>query len=99
VTDSVWGEVMKPGKQATSSFRRNLQREHAERLISLSLPRDTMSPSMRAVASLARAELSRIAKGIDGAMGKSGDTMTDANLADIKTRIDRALDAAYVVTR
>jgi hypothetical protein len=99
VTDNVWREAMQPENKATSSFRRNLQREHSERLISLALPRDTVSPSMRAISTLARAELTRITKAIDAAQGKSGDVMTDAHLADVKFRIERAMDASVVVPR
>ena len=87
VTDAAWSDT-----KSASTFQQNLQREHLERLITLALLRDFGSPSLRAISSLARAELTRIKSRVSGA-GAS------AHLTDVRERIDRTLEAAYVVTR
>ncbi|MCB9896911.1 MAG: zinc-dependent metalloprotease [Planctomycetes bacterium] len=89
VTAAVWDGP-------TSSFRRNLQREHVERLIDLALLGDTSSPVLRTIGSLATEEL----RGIDARASKGGgDAYTKAHLADVHARITKALDAAYVIER
>lgn len=90
VTKAVWsGE--------DSSFRRNLQREHVERLIDLALL-DSTSPSLRTIGTLATNELRKIAKKaekrLDGA-----DAYTEAHLNDLLTRIEKTMEAAYVIER
>jgi hypothetical protein len=108
VTNSVWkeclgGERARPiessarGEQPfCSSFARNLQFEHASRLIDLVLANDTRAPALRTIATLAAAELRRI----DGALARSEgagiDAATQAHFADVRARIQKALDAAYV---
>lgn len=93
ITDAVWD-----GAGATSSsFQRNLQREHVERLIDLALLPDYGSASIRTITALATAELERVKKAL-GSM-RSGDAYASAHAQDLKRRIDRAMDAAYVVAR
>lgn len=88
VTDAVWeGE--------STSFRRNLQREHVGRLIDLSLM-DSTSPSMRTISTLAKQELRRV---MSEASQDDGDAYTQAHLADLRERIERAMEAAYVMPR
>ncbi|MBK7403488.1 MAG: zinc-dependent metalloprotease [Phycisphaerales bacterium] len=106
ITDSVWSECdgAKAGSYSAatpmiSSFRRNLQREHADRLISLALADRTTSPAMRTISALATQELGRIDKAAEKAAGCNPDPYTAAHLGDIRTRISKAMDAAYVVTR
>jgi len=104
VTDNVWREYAKPtapsGSNAmTSSFRRNLQREHLERLVTLALLKDSGSASLRAISTLARAELKRVDALAEAGLKASPDAYTKAHLEDARTRIEKTLDAAYVVTR
>ena len=96
VTDAAWREVK--DRSNVSSFRRNLQREHVQRLITLALL-DASSPSLRAIGTLATGELRRIDEMAEKALGANPDTYTSAHLSDIRTRIARALDAAYVIDR
>jgi len=102
VTNRAWSECNPTNGSSNSdidisSFRRNLQREHAERLIQLMLLDGTSSPSLRTIATLATAELTRIDSMCDKALTRSPDTYTSAHLNDIRTRIARSLDAAYVI--
>ena len=93
VTDRVWSELSEK-QPAISSFRRSLQREHIERLTTLTLLRSS-DPTLRTISTLAAAELRRI----DDMAEKisSDDAYVAAHLSDARTRIARALDAAYVV--
>ncbi|MFG0305020.1 MAG: zinc-dependent metalloprotease [Phycisphaerales bacterium JB040] len=88
VTDHVWDG------QAPSGFRRNLQREHVERLITLMMLGNNASPTMRTISTLATAELKRVQ---GKAESMTGDAYAKAHAADINTRIDRALKAQYVI--
>lgn len=105
VTDNVWREYAKPSgsfndkSPMASSLRRNLQREHLERLVTLSLLRDSGSASIRAISSLARLELKRVDALAEGALKSSPDAYTKAHLDDARTRIAKTLEASYVVTR
>ncbi|MBI4612609.1 MAG: zinc-dependent metalloprotease [Planctomycetes bacterium] len=80
-----------------TSLRRNLQREHASRLIDLALePGD--NAAMETIRSLARLQLRDLTRRIEstGAL-ESADAYTRAHLEDIRTRIERALEASYVL--
>ena len=106
LTNSVWSECLSPksgsysaASPMVSSFRRNLQREHADRLVTLALLDRTTSPAMRTISTLAVQELGRIKGAAEKAAGANPDPYTRAHLADVTTRIDRAMEAAYVVTR
>ena len=77
-----------------SSLRRNLQREHLERLIDLSLEKAT-TPAARSVALLARHTLGELQSAITTALDESPDTYTQAHLSDAVLRIQKALDANY----
>lgn len=80
---------------ALSSFRRNLQWEHASRLIDLVLVGDTRGPATRAIATLAAGELRRIDAGLGRVQGKL-DPASEAHVADLRARIGKALEAPYV---
>lgn len=91
VTDAVWqGEP--------TSFRRNLQREHVERLTDLALV-DSTSPSLRAIGTLAANELRGIDARCEKAQKGKLDAYASAHLADLRTRIAKALEATYVIPR
>ncbi|MFT5424994.1 MAG: hypothetical protein ACI89L_002797 [Phycisphaerales bacterium] len=96
ITDNVWetsGDSESSAVAGASSFRRNLQREHVERLITLALLDDNASPTLRTISTLATSELRRV----KGLVGSGGDAYAKAHKADIKVRIERALEAAYVI--
>lgn len=104
VTNQAWKECNPTNGSSRSdidisSFRRNLQREHAERLIQLMLLEGRSSPSMRTIATLATVELSRIDEMCERALDRNPDAYTVAHLSDIRTRISKSLDAAYVIER
>lgn len=103
VIDAAWSECSKPSKQnfttrkpMVTSFRRNLQRETIDRLIDLALLDSATSPALRTISALAAQELRRINGFAEGASKASPDSYTDAHLADVRTRIRKALDAVYV---
>lgn len=95
VSDRVWRELGEDDV-AISSFRRSLQREHIERLSTLALLRSG-DPTLRTISTLARQELSRIQEMAEDA--NADDAYVEAHLADATTRIERVLEAAYVVGR
>lgn len=105
VSDNVWSECDDPeyaGHSAEapmiSSFRRNLQREHLQRLIDLALLEQTSSPALRTISALATQELRRINDMAERALDADPDPYTTAHLADVQTRIDKAMEARYVLT-
>lgn len=101
LTDSIWTELDgndggkgSARKPAISSLRRNLQREHMERLIDLTLPGSGFTAAYKPISTLARVELQKIHTKI----GKAGekDPYTTAHLAATGEQIKKALDADYV---
>ncbi|MEM8667359.1 MAG: zinc-dependent metalloprotease [Planctomycetota bacterium] len=105
VNKAVWtelGEDCPPNrndrKPMISSLRRNLQREHMQRLLDLVLESSDSTAAYKPISNLARAELrtlsSRIAAALDRC-GKKMDAYTNAHLTETKERIDRALEAGY----
>jgi hypothetical protein len=105
ISTSIWSELDKgPSKTATnrepmiSSLRRNLQREHVERLIDLSLG-DGSGASGKTIATLATAKLRDIQDKIGKSLEKGGarlDGYTTAHLSECKLRIGKALEAQYI---
>jgi hypothetical protein len=102
IRDEIWSEISKaPGKKATdrepaiSSLRRNLQREHVNRLIDL-LMDDSNSAAARAISNLTMLQLRELGESIGKALVKGGvkyDRYTNAHLQESKLRIEKALDA------
>ncbi len=105
LTGAIWselgldasGRVTGRARPATS-FRRNLQRVHLDRLIDLLLDRVggfLSSSTPEDARSLARHELGRLSHRMGQALRTGGlDTMTRAHLEESKARIDRALEAS-----
>jgi hypothetical protein len=85
VRDGVWSEL-KDESVKVDLYRRNLQRAHAEHLISL-LPGESETCDLPA---LARHELTSLRTALGES--KSDDVVTVAHLADIKARIEQGLD-------
>jgi len=85
-------------KPMISSLRRALQREHAERLIDLTLD-SGFNTASKTIATLATDEL----RGLQARIGKvlekadsNVDPYSKAHLSELKTRISKALDASYI---
>jgi hypothetical protein len=104
IRDAAWSEL--DGANARGRFtarepmisttRRNLQREHINRLIDLSRGYGWGGASGQVIATLAREELRELKSMIDGADAARVDPYTRAHLADASERISRALEAAYL---
>lgn len=81
-----------------SSLRRNLQREHMERLIDLVLQSNTSTAAYKPISNLAAMQLRDLKMKIDHSLNTCGEKMdayTRAHLVDSQQRIERALDADY----
>jgi hypothetical protein len=106
VSADIWSELDKaPEEKCTarkpliSSLRRNLQREHLERLIDLSLPGAGMTAAYKPISDLAGDELRKIDAKIDHLLKESGDKVdpyTAAHLNDLKALIKKVLNAEYI---
>jgi len=82
-----------------SSLRRNLQREHLERLIDLSMPGAGLSAAYKPISDLARAELRTIQGKAKELLEKGGDKIdpySKAHVTDIEALIAKVLDAQYI---
>ncbi|MEI7700531.1 MAG: zinc-dependent metalloprotease [Planctomycetia bacterium] len=107
VSAAVWSELdVKAEGQYTarkpliSSLRRNLQREHLERLIDLTLPGRSQGPAGKTISTLASEQLRQISKKIEAAQAAAADKhdpYTAAHLAQARDRITKALDADYIL--
>ncbi|TVQ32418.1 MAG: DUF5117 domain-containing protein [Phycisphaeraceae bacterium] len=106
ISKAAWSELDgRPGSRYSarqpmiSSLRRNLQREHLERLIDLTMPGNLSGAASRPIATLSAMHLRDLKSRIDGVMGRAGgavDPYTMAHLEDARTRIEKALDAQYI---
>ncbi len=106
VRDEIWSELqLKPEKEFSarapmiSSLRRNLQREHLERMIDLTLPNSGTSAAYKAISNLSVKQLRDLKEKIDEALKTSGkmmDPYSEAHLSEASHRIEKALDADYV---
>ena len=107
VSTSIWSELgdkakgeFTTRKPMISSLRRNLQREHLERLIDLTLPDNGSSAASKAVSMLASESLRGLQKQIEACQGGGADRhdpYTTAHLSQAKSRIEKALDADYIL--
>lgn len=105
VTDCVWTELDEPcpddrndRKPMISSLRRNLQREHLQRLVDLILEDSPRTAAYHPISNLARMQLRQLVDRIESVLGKCGDKMdaySNAHLIESKERISRALEAGY----
>jgi len=105
LTEAVWSELDEPcpenrndRKPMISSLRRNLQREHLQRLIDLVIEPTQDTAAFYPITNLARMQLrtmsNQITSSMDQCAGKM-DAYTKAHLAESKQRIERALEAEY----
>ena len=106
VSKAIWSELdetcdkeFTSRKPMISSLRRNLQREHLERLIDLSKPSSRGVEAYKPISNLVSVQLAELKKDkIDPILQgkKKVDPYTKAHLMDASIQIDKALKAAYV---
>ena len=105
VTKEIWSELdgetdkkYSTRRPMISSLRRNLQREHMERLIDLTLPGNGTSAAFKAISNLCIMELKTLHERIAKVLEASNelDPYTKAHLYEAGQRIEKALDAEYV---
>ncbi len=85
-------------KPMISSLRRNLQREHMQRLLDLILETSDDTAAYKPISNLARMELRTLSERIATRLAKCGEKMdayTRAHLSETQDRIERALEAGY----
>lgn len=108
VTESIWTELgQAPSKKFTtrepmiSSLRRNLQREHLDRLIDMAFENRGFNSSAKPVKMLASMHLRSIKKHVDATLEASDklDAYSLAHLEEISTRVGKALDADFYYSR
>lgn len=102
--DEIWAELDRPPATYTerapliSSLWRNLQREYLERLIDLSMPSAWSVAAHKPIANLALLHLRQLSGCLAKALEAAGlDTYARAHLEESKLRIDKALDAGYLL--
>jgi len=105
INSAVWSELGQEcpeGRSARmpmiSSLRRNLQREHMQRLVDLILEEPDSTAAYKPISNLARMELRELSGTITESLKKCGDKMdaySKAHLVETKERIDSALAAGY----
>ena len=105
LTKSIWKELENApvGKYSTrkpmvSSLRRNLQREHLERLVDLMMS-ESSSAASKPISNLAMMTLTELKGKVDKALTGADrlDSYTKSHLMDAKKRIEKSLDADYIV--
>ncbi len=106
IQDAIWSELAAgPASVCTarrpyiSSLRRNLQHEHLERMIDLTLAGAATGAASKSVGTLSAHLLRRLEVRIADALTQGGDRLdpySAAHLEDATSRIRRALEAVYV---
>ena len=107
ITANVWREADKnPDKPHTprvpmvSSLRRNLQQEHIDRLIELTLPPKFIdTEASKAIANLALVEVKKVQTNVERILKEAPanlDPYTSAHLQKVQTQISKALNAEYI---
>ncbi len=108
VSDDIWSELddMKTNGTYTarqpmiSSLRRNLQREHLERLIDLTKPSGFLGAAQKPISNLALHKLRELDTKLEGWLtpGKTSriDPYTEAHLSEAKTRVEQVLAAEFI---
>lgn len=92
IRSSIWSELGSGSN--INTFRRDLQRAHADRLIRMTLRSSAGMPAD--ARSLARADLVHLKAQIAKALGGGLDHSTKAHLEEIRARIGQALEAPMV---
>lgn len=106
VHSAIWSELtnIDAGKQFTdrqpliSSLRRNLQREHIDRLMGIAADRLGTSPAAKPASDLASVQLSELRDSMEAALKATNlDAYTRAHLRENATRITKFLDSRYLI--
>lgn len=105
ISDAVWTELdeapkgkFTERKPAISSLRRNLQTEHLQRLFDLGVERGG-SAAMKPIANLAVMKVKDLKKKLESAAeNENYDAYTRAHLQDALVRVNKWVDAQYVVS-
>ncbi|MEO9591614.1 zinc-dependent metalloprotease [Rhodopirellula bahusiensis] len=105
VSDAVWEELDQPcpedrndRKPMITSLRRNLQREHIQRLVDLVLEEGQDTAAYHPISNLARMQLRTLSSRMGSTIEKCGNKMDAyslAHLTECKERVERALEAGY----
>ncbi len=105
VRKAVWSELAQeclPKRTARepmiSSLRRNLQREHLDRLLDLMLKKQQTSAAYKPISTLAMMQLRDLKAQLDHSLATCSDKMdeyTRAHLTESQQRISRALEAQF----
>ncbi len=105
VNKEVWSELdaapagpVSARKPRISSFRRNLQREHVERLIDLTMPNSGRSASSKPISTIALMQLKTLKTKLESVLksGQEMDPYSIAHITEVDSRIGKALNAEYV---
>ena len=106
IRSAVWSELagakdesFTARKPMISSLRRNLQREHLERLIDMSMGGGFPSASQKPISNLATAQLRNLKKQVDQVLRDESvatDPYSESHLSEAYIRIEKALDADYI---
>lgn len=107
ITDSIWGDLDQPTAKTytvrqplVSSMRRDLQREHLDRLIDLSMAGRGFLAAYKPIANLSHMHLRQIKSNrieeVLRSHGNSLDSYSKAHLVDASERIEKALDAQFI---
>jgi len=105
INEAVWTELKEGCKEKCSvrqpmisSLRRNLQREHLERLVDLVVKSSDDTAAYKPISNLARMELQTLKSKLNAAIKEHGDMMdaySKAHLNELEQRIASALTASY----
>jgi len=105
LSKAAWTELDQPcpderndRKPMISSLRRNLQREHLQRLLDLVLEESTSTAAYKPIGTLARMQLRTLRDRIESSLRtceKKMDAYTAAHLTESQERIERAMQASY----
>ena len=106
IHESVWSEVDEAPERMhdsrdpyISSLRRNLQREHLERLIDMSMPENGFRAAAVPVRDLSRNQLRKLGDALPAFLDAHEDVLdpyTESHLRETMAMIDRAMDAQYI---
>ncbi len=108
VDKAVWASIenLQDGQQFSarqpliSSFQRNLQREYLERLAALANGPADRAPAQKPVSDLAAQKLGEVKARLDAVKDRPGlDPYSRAHLAESSKRIEKVLEARYVIQR
>jgi hypothetical protein len=105
ISANIWNELdAVPSEKASvrkpwiSSLRRNLQREHLQRLIDLTLPDAGWTAAYKPISNLALLRLQELKQRLEKVLEQRGvlDPYSVAHLNEAKLRIEKVLDAEFI---